>query len=215
MISCPAYCIAQICHQDMPFTSNWRNGWWGINSDMVISIICSCLGERSFFVARWTPFTGTFADVPRNEYKFVSPIMTYTLHKHCAVRLCLTLFGLPSMYTLCVWHLMTHYSSDGNKPWASCQIRKIAGAHAPGMPGTFSPPPRVSNPDMHHGTCVTHVPWCMPGSLTRVSFEYGVEGKRSRYSRRMRNPQFCVSGKRPIAWTNADCQIDDEKHRTT
>ena len=27
--------------------------------------------------------------------------------------------------------------------WASCQIRKIASAHAPGMPGTFSPPPRV------------------------------------------------------------------------
>ena len=51
--------------------------------------------------------------------------------------------------------------------WASCQIRQIAGSHAPGMPGTFSPPPRVSNPDMHarivnsrfyHGTCVTHVP---------------------------------------------------------
>ena len=51
-------------------------------------------------------------------------------------------------------------------PWASCQIRKIADAHAPGMPGTFSPSPQVSDPDMHHGTCVTHVPWCMPGSLT-------------------------------------------------
>ena len=50
--------------------------------------------------------------------------------------------------------------------WASCQIRKIAGAHAPGMPGTFSPPSQVSDPDMHHGTCVTHVPWCMPGLLT-------------------------------------------------
>ena len=50
--------------------------------------------------------------------------------------------------------------------WASCQIRKIACAHAPGMPGTFSPSPQVSDPDMHHGTCVTHVPWCMPGSLT-------------------------------------------------
>ena len=50
--------------------------------------------------------------------------------------------------------------------WASCQIRKIAGAHAPGMPGTFSLSPQVSDPDMHHGTCVTHVPWCMPGSLT-------------------------------------------------
>ena len=34
------------------------------------------------------------------------------------------------------------------------------------MPGTFSPSPHVSDPDMHHGTCVTHVPWCMPGSLT-------------------------------------------------
>ena len=22
----------------------------------------------------------------------------------------------------------------------------------------------VSDPDMHHGTCVTHVPWCMSGS---------------------------------------------------
>ena len=38
--------------------------------------------------------------------------------------------------------------------------------YGPGMPGTFSPPPRISDPDMHHGTCVTHVPWCMPGSLT-------------------------------------------------
>ena len=47
--------------------------------------------------------------------------------------------------------------------WASYQIRKIAGAHAPGK---FSPPPRVNDPGMHHGTCVTHVPWCMPGSLT-------------------------------------------------
>ena len=51
-------------------------------------------------------------------------------------------------------------------PWASYQIRKIAGLHEPGMPGTFYPPPRVSDPNMHHGTCVTHVPWCMPGSLT-------------------------------------------------
>ena len=50
--------------------------------------------------------------------------------------------------------------------WASCHIRKIAGAHAPGMPGTFSPSPHVSDPDMHHGTCITHVPWCMPESLT-------------------------------------------------
>ena len=43
---------------------------------------------------------------------------------------------------------------------------KLWVAHAPGMPGTFSPPPRVSHPYMHHGTCVMHAPRCMPGSLT-------------------------------------------------
>ena len=42
---------------------------------------------------------------------------------------------------------------------------KLRVTHAPGMPGTFSSPPWVSDPDMHHGTCMTHVPWCMLGSL--------------------------------------------------
>ena len=42
---------------------------------------------------------------------------------------------------------------------------KLRVAHAPGMPETFPPPTRVSDPDMHHGTCVTHVLWCLPGSL--------------------------------------------------
>ena len=27
--------------------------------------------------------------------------------------------------------------------------------------------PPVNDPGMHHRTCVTHVPWCMSGSLTR------------------------------------------------
>ena len=66
------------------------------------------------------------------------------------------------------------------------------------MPGMFlrhrlHRNPLVSDPGMHHGTCVTHVPWCMSGSLTR-----GWRGKRSRHSRRMRNPHFYVSGKRPM-----------------
>ena len=43
---------------------------------------------------------------------------------------------------------------------------KLRVAHASGMSATFSPPPCVSDPDMHDGTYVTHVPWCMPGSLT-------------------------------------------------
>ena len=58
--------------------------------------------------------------------------------------------------------------------------------------------PRISDPDMHHGTCVTHVPGCMPGSLTSGFLWSRWRGKRSRHSWRMRNPQFYVSGKRPM-----------------
>ena len=33
--------------------------------------------------------------------------------------------------------------------------------------------PLVSNPGMHHDTGITHVPWCMSGSLTRGGRENG------------------------------------------
>ena len=75
---------------------------------------------------------------------------------------------------------------------------KLRVALAPGMPGTISPPPRVSNPDMHHDTCMMHVPWCMSGSLTSGFLWSWWRGKRFRHSRRMRKPQFYVSVKRPI-----------------
>ena len=76
---------------------------------------------------------------------------------------------------------------------------KNAGVHAPGMPGTFSPSPQVSDPNMHHGLCVTHMPWCMTGSLTSDFLWNRWRGKRSRHSRRIRNLQFYLSGKRPMA----------------
>ena len=58
---------------------------------------------------------------------------------------------------------------------------------------------RVSDSDMYLGTSVTHVPWCIPGSLTSGFLWSRWRVKRSRHSRRMRNPEFYVSGKRPIA----------------
>ena len=69
---------------------------------------------------------------------------------------------LTIMCAVChVWTLQTiakrqnHPSGINNTSyaWASCQIGQLAGAHALGMLGTISPPPRVSDPDMHHGTC--------------------------------------------------------------
>ena len=81
---------------------------------------------------------------------------------------------------------------------------KLRVAHALGMPGMLSPPPPVSDPDMHHSTCVTHVQWYMTGSLNSGFLWSRWWGKRSRHSRCMRNPHFCVSGKRPMPnwkWT--------------
>ena len=83
-------------------------------------------------------------------------------------------------------------------PWTPFQIRKIESYACAGNAGNISPPPRVSDPDMHHGTCVTHVPWCMSGSLTSGFLWSRWRGKRSRHSRRMHNPQFYISGKRPM-----------------
>ena len=68
-------------------------------------------------------------------------------------------------------------------------------AYTPRMLGTFSRPPQVNDPDMHHGTCVT---WCMPVPLTSGLLWSQWRGKRFRHPRRMRNSQFYVSGKRPM-----------------
>ena len=91
-------------------------------------------------------------------------------------------------------HSLTKFSYG---PLARYVILRVA--HVPGMPWTFSPLPLVSDPDMHHGACVTHASWCMPGSLTSSFLWSRWRGKRSRHSWRMHNLQFYVFGKGPIA----------------
>ena len=54
--------------------------------------------------------------------------------------------------------------------------------------------PLVRDPGMHHGTCVTHVPWCMSGSVT-----YG-HGKTFPAFQAHAQPTLHVSGKRPIVF---------------
>ena len=55
--------------------------------------------------------------------------------------------------------------------WASYQIRNTAGCACAGNAGNVFPrrrlqrKPLVSDPDMHHGTCVTYVSWCLSGAL--------------------------------------------------
>ena len=107
-----------------------------------------------------------------------------------------------------LWQRMVRPSSVYiiNRPNGSLAIYvKLRVAQAPGMPGTFPPPPRVSDPDMHHGTCVTHVPWCMLRSLTSGFLWRRWQEKRPRHSRCMRNQQFCVPGKRPMTGRDEPC----------
>ena len=84
--------------------------------------------------------------------------------------------------------------------WASYQIRKIEGCACVGNVWNVFPAMRVSNPGMHHGTCVMYVPWCMPGSLTSGFLWRRWRGKRSRHLHAQPTIfAYIVSGKRPMA----------------
>ena len=56
---------------------------------------------------------------------------------------------------------------------------------------------------MHHGTCITHVPWCMPGSVTSAFLWSRWLGKRSRIpgTCTIRNFTYLVRG----PWTDLSC----------
>ena len=81
--------------------------------------------------------------------------------------------------------------------WTYCQIRNMRVAQR-SMPGTFPPSPRVGDPNMRHGTCVTLVPKCMPGSLTSGFLWSRCRKRTFPHSRCVQNPQFYVSGKRSM-----------------
>ena len=90
--------------------------------------------------------------------------------------------------------------------WASYQIRKTACCACAGNAGNVSPHRRlqrkslVSDPGMHRGTCVTRVPWCMSGSLTRGGGENvpGIPGACAptilRIWQEAHASSFCITG---------------------
>ena len=72
-----------------------------------------------------------------------------------------------------------YHSLEMHEPLARYVILRVV--HEP---GTFTPR-RFSDPDMHHGLCVTHVPWCIPGSLTSGCLWSQWREKWSLHSRRV------------------------------
>ena len=64
-------------------------------------------------------------------------------------------------------HTLPRYSS-GAHIWHGPLTRyvKLLVPHAAGKAITFSQSTQVGDPNIHHITWFTHVPWCLPGSLT-------------------------------------------------
>ena len=93
--------------------------------------------------------------------------------------LCLTALGKFRNSTEVIHTVVTNIGElqetrlPDNLLWASYQIRGIAGCACAANAWKVFPchqfqrKPSVSDPGMHHGTRVTHVPWFMSGSLTR------------------------------------------------
>ena len=85
--------------------------------------------------------------------------------------------GSRTYSSLLVWYInciyQTYQWSLDFLPWASCQIRKIVGCAWAGNAGNDFPATdfkgnrQLAIPACNHGTCITHVPWCMSGLLTR------------------------------------------------
>ena len=85
---------------------------------------------------------------------------------------------------------------------------KLRVAHASRIPGTVSPPPRVNDTDMHRGTCVTQMLWCMPGTQTSSFLWNRWRGKRYRHSCTCTTRNFmylvrgpCTQWHQPCSWT--------------
>ena len=130
--------------------------WWSW-------LLCLCTHSLKYWLA--------LAQILEGEQTHMRHILICTHLRFCSTGSC-----------ECVQPDVTSSHVDGSAlfwsnvgPGVSCasyQIRKIAGWACAGNAGNVFPrrrfqrKPLVSDPGMHNGTCVTHVPWCMSESLT-------------------------------------------------
>ena len=105
-----------------------------------------------------------------NELVFMGRTRGHPMHRtwgHATHKMSIQCMDCPAWRHIGYWKCRRR-----GLTWASYQIRKTAVCTCAGNAGNVSPRRRfsrklpVSDPGMHHGTCVTHVPWCMSGSLT-------------------------------------------------
>ena len=122
---------------------------------------------------------------------------------------CGTVFK-PDFQTYCILIYWTVPMELLSIKWATYQIRQLRIVRAPGMPRTFSLPPTsketTSKRSRHASRHVRDARAVMHVGIANPRWRE----KRSKHSRRMRNPQFYVSGKRPMptVLTYDQCILD-------
>ena len=99
----------------------------------------------------------------RFDDKNIDTLLACNMHAFAFYIATVPVFSVNMMHSKSGIHLQS---------WPPYQIRYIARCACAEGAGTFSPPPTPKKPllsdlDIHHGTCVSHVPWCMSGSRTR------------------------------------------------
>ena len=154
-------------------------GWWFETPSHPLWRYCN--GNRSFATVHWhgTGCTGSCRNLwcrqwwkcpQMTTFRFNVWAIKYTQRFVLFCFAVVIFIGDPRVGNPC--GLLTYILQCMMTSWASYQIRKIAGCACAGNAGNVFPrrrfqmKPLVSDPGMHHGTCVTHVPWCMSGSLT-------------------------------------------------
>ena len=136
------------------------------------SPICLCFIQtphycfQCCFLAQQIPITSLISSEHiSGSYHMVNAVYPIK-YVHGSVDICLACLSLVPVNVCSLLSIFLSLVSLTPRYRPLTRYVNLRVAHAPGMPGTFSTRPRVSDPDMHHGTCVTHVPWCMPGWLT-------------------------------------------------
>ena len=140
-----------------------------------------CVTNHSTIIYHISYCYPVFVLITRSRWLHATPAII--IHKQVSTWDSFTAIGWDRAWRCWRWGYNTMA-----RVWASCMIRKITGCACAGNAGNVFP-----------ATPVTHVRWCMPGSLTSGFLWSWWRGKRSRHSRRMRNPQCHLSGKRPMA----------------
>ena len=189
-------------HERHDVTNHWQLDWFV--RQLVQAVHCWPFVSR---INRWIPFKIT-TDTESVSVSFRHRVCIFPLRTTCdATQNKYTLIPKANFRILkLAMHEDFHWPSfEPPLNRSLTRYLNVRVAHVPGREGRERFPRhrpqrklQVSDPGMHHTRALVHVgianPWW--------------RGKRYRHSRRMRNPQFYVSGKRPITYIIANMYRD-------